>query len=245
MRAASPRNPPDIGEAVISAILGGNISPGAHLGEQALADIFGVSRTRVREALMRLEARGVVQVSARKGWFVVTPSAEEARDAFQARRVIEGGLIHSAGAQCPACLRALRGHVDAERAAIQAGDVGGRTCLLGDFHVHLAAALSNRVVVEILRDLTARTTLISMLYQSSHKATESQAEHVGIVAALEAGDFPGAARLMDQHLHNVEAGLDLSARPDPLAALRESVSRGLTNLSPRPGFPRQTRNQLK
>ncbi|MFT0861145.1 GntR family transcriptional regulator [Ancylobacter sp. G4_0304] len=214
----------NIEEAILSAILAGRINPGTRLGEQKLADLFSVSRTRVREAMMRLETRGVVQVSARRGWYVVEPSADEAREAFQTRRVIETGLLHTLRAVPPAVVKSLKEHVAIEREAIAAGDVHSRACLLGDFHIHLADALGNRLLTEIIRDLTARTTLISMLYQPTEKAAESSHDHEDIVAALEAGDIPLAARLMDEHIQKVEAGLDLTAKPDPLAGLRELLS---------------------
>jgi DNA-binding GntR family transcriptional regulator len=214
----------NIEEAILSAILAGRINPGTRLGEQKLADLFGVSRTRVREAMMRLETRGVVQVSARRGWFVVEPSAEEAREAFQTRRVIESGLLQTLKEVPPRVLDSLKQHVAMERQVIESGDVGSRACLLGDFHIHLADALGNRLLTEIIRDLTARTTLISMLYQPAEKAEESSHDHEDIVAAMEAGDLALAARLMDEHIGKVEAGLDLTARPDPLAALRELLS---------------------
>lgn len=214
----------NIEEAILSAILAGRIDPGTRLGEQKLADLFGVSRTRVREAMMRLETRGVVQVSARRGWYVVEPSAEEAREAFQTRRVIETGLLQTVREVPPQVLASLKEHVAIEREAIQTGDVSSRACLLGDFHIHLADALGNRLLTEIIRDLTARTTLISMLYQPTEKAEESSHDHEGIVAAMEAGDLAEAARLMDEHIGKVEAGLDLTARPDPLAGLRELLS---------------------
>ncbi|MEZ0212180.1 MAG: GntR family transcriptional regulator [Xanthobacteraceae bacterium] len=214
----------NIEEAILSAILAGRIPPGTRLGEQKLADLFGVSRTRVREAMMRLETRGIVQVSARRGWFVVEPSAEEAREAFQTRRVIETGLLHTVRTVPPNVLASLKEHVAIERQAIAGGDVSSRACLLGDFHIHLADALGNRLLTEIVRDLTARTTLISMLYQPTEKAEESSHDHEDIVAAMEAGDLGRAARLMDEHIGKVEAGLDLNAKPDPLASLRELLT---------------------
>ncbi len=61
-----------------------------------LSMLFDCSRTQVREALMRLAAKGIVTVSSRRGWYVVQPSHEEAREAFEARRVIEMGLIRQA-----------------------------------------------------------------------------------------------------------------------------------------------------
>lgn len=214
----------NIEEAILSAILAGRIAPGTRLGEQKLADLFSVSRTRVREAMMRLETRGVVQVSARRGWYVVEPSAEEAREAFQTRRVIEVGLLQTLETVPPAVLESLKAHLAIEREAVASGDVHARTCLLGDFHIHLADALGNRLLTEIIRDLTARTTLISMLYQPSEKAEESSHDHEDIVAAMEAGDLARAARLMGEHIAKVEAGLDLTTKPDPLAGLRELLS---------------------
>ncbi|GJE58062.1 GntR family transcriptional regulator [Methylobacterium trifolii] len=214
-----------IEETILAAILAGKINPGTRLGEAALAKLFSVSRTRVREAMMRLETRGVVQVSPRRGWFVVEPSAEEAREAYQARRVIEAGLLHTLTGMAPEQIGRLKAHLARERAALAAGDVGESTALLGDFHTLLAGLLGNRLLTDVLRDLTARTTLISMLYQSRAKAGASSCEHHEIVAALEAGDFPGAARLMDEHIRAVEDGLDLHARPDPLSGLHAFLPR--------------------
>ena len=211
-----------IDEAILEAILAGRLEPGTRLGEVRLGEIFGVSRTRVREALMKLETRGIVRVNSRRGWFVVEPSAEEARAAFQARRVVETGLILSMRGLDPAHAAHLRAHLVEEEQAIAGGDVGSRTCSLGDFHIHLAEAAGNPLLVDILRDLTARTTLVSMLYQSTEEAAASHADHTAIFAALEAGDFPEAARLMVGHIDDVEDGLDLSVRrirPDDLRAL--------------------------
>ncbi|WP_020185045.1 GntR family transcriptional regulator [Methylopila sp. 73B] len=214
----------DIEASVIDAILAGRIRPGTRLGETKLAALYGVSRTLVREAMMRLETRGVVEVSARRGWFVVEPSAAEAAHAFHARRVVEAGMLHTAGQLGPEALASLRRHVEAERAAIGQGDVHARTCLLGDFHIHLAEAIGNPVLVAILRDLTARTILISMMYQSTDRAVESSREHDGILEALEAGDNARAVALMVAHIDHVQSGLDLSTPQDPLAGLREILS---------------------
>lgn len=218
--------PPDIAEAVLSAILAGRIAPGTRLGEAELATMFAVSRTKVREALMRLDARGIVKVSARKGWFVLEPSAREAHEAYQARRVIETGLIHTLAALPPGAAEGLRRHIALEQEAIAARNVGESVGLLGDFHVILAEYLGNPLLVEILRDLTARTMLVSMLYQSADKAHASSHDHEAIVAALEAGEMAEAARLMAAHIDDVEAGLDLQARPDPFNALKDALSPG-------------------
>jgi len=90
-------SPTNIAERVVEAILAQKLAPGERLGEQALAENFGVSRTMVREALMQLQARGFVEVQSRRGWYVVEPSAEEARDAFAARRIVESGIRRDQG----------------------------------------------------------------------------------------------------------------------------------------------------
>ena len=213
-----------IAQRIVEAILAQRLAPGARLGEQNLSILFDCSRTLVREALMRLAARGIVTVSSRRGWYVVQPSHDEAREAFEARRVIEMGLIRQAGPMDKAALQRLRQHLKQEKAALKGSDVGQRSYLLGDFHVCLAECLGNQLLADTLRDFTARTTLIAMLYQSTHDAVQSCQDHVDIVEALERGDTEHAERLMQAHIGQVQAALRLNAPNDPLANLREALA---------------------
>ena len=218
--------PGAIADRIVDAILAGRLAPGQRLGEQALADLFGCSRTLVREAMARLSARGMVEVNARRGWFVVQPSLDEAREAFGARLALETGLLHGLDGPLPkAAIRQLKDHVAREQAAIRAADAGERSWLLGDFHVCLAECAGNGLLADILKDLTARTTLIATLYQSTHAASESCAEHAQIVAALEAGDQPRAIALLRAHIGSVAQHLGQDATADdPLAPLRAALS---------------------
>jgi DNA-binding GntR family transcriptional regulator len=179
-----------------------------------------------------------VTVSARRGWYVVEPSHEEAREAFEARRVIEMGLIRCAHNVSVAAIQQLKAHLDSEKAALKGSDVGLRSFLLGDFHVCLAECLGNSLLADTLRDLTARTTLIAMLYQSSHHAAESCEDHVRIVEALESRDLARAEQLMQSHIGKVQAALSWqAANDDPLEQLRHA----LTPLAqPSPGQPALT-----
>lgn len=207
----------EIAQRVVEAILAQKLVPGERLGEQELADLFGVSRTLVREALMQLQARGFVDVRTRKGWYVVEPSFDEARDAFAARRIIESGMLREAatvregGRPLQTVVRRLRQHIEQERAAIAGGDTAARTFLLADFHVCLAECLGHRLLADVMRDLTARTTLMASLYQSNHDASQSCDEHEAIVAALAAGQSAEAEALMRAHIGSVQDALDESA----------------------------------
>ena len=212
-----------IDRVIVDAILAGRIRAGTRLGEQALATLFDVSRTSVREALIQLEARGIVQVIPRRGWFVVEPSLEEAQEVFQARSAIEMGILRTLTRIEPTAIAALREHIRAERAAIASDDVGLRSYLLGDFHICMVEAVGNRVLADILRDLTARTVLIAALYQSTHDATDSCDEHEEITDLLARGRLGDAADLMARHIGNVEAGLTKRIERDPLLDLRRAL----------------------
>ncbi len=214
----------EISERIIEAVMAQKLAPGARLGEQPLALLFDCSRTVVREALTRLAARGIVTVSARRGWYVIEPSQEEAREAFEARRVIETGLIRTLPTVGKPAIKRLKQHLSREKAALASDDVGARSYLLGDFHVCLAECLGNSLLADTLRDFTARTTLIAMLYQSSHNAAQSCEEHVQIVAALERGDMALAEQLMRDHIGTVQDALRLAPSTDPLAELRHALA---------------------
>ena len=214
----NPVSPLHIAERVVESILAQKLAPGERLGEQELADNFAVSRTMVREALMQLQARGFVQVQPRRGWYVVQPTVEEAQDAFAARRIIETGILSEAGRPMQSVIGQLRRHIAQEQQVIEGADAATRAFLLADFHVCLAEQMGHRLLALTLRDLTARTTLAATLYQSTHSANQSCAEHERIVAALERGDTEAAKTLMLEHIGMVERSLDIRPPEPPPAA---------------------------
>jgi len=216
-----------IDRSIVDAILGGRLRPGARLGEQALGSVFGVSRTVVREALIRLEMRGLVHVSPRRGWFVVEPSLADVTASFHARRAIETGIILTAGPFSVSAISALRQHIADERASIATDDVADRSFLLADFHVCMVESLGNPILADILRDLTARTVLIASLYQSVQDATLATDEHEQITNLLAEGQFESAAREMISHIDYVEASLTKQIDKDPLVDLRLALQQPL------------------
>ena len=214
-------------ESITTAIVERRLAPGTKLAEQKLADIFGVSRTLVRQALNQLSRDRLVTLAPARGAFVATPSVEEARQVFEVRSMIESELARQLAARITdAQLRELRQHLAEERAAVARTDVPGRTRLLADFHVVLARMLGNQVLAELLEDLLSRSSLISLMYQSSHSAEASFQEHEAVVEALARRDGRAAARLMQAHLHSVERNLQLDpAVPDLASILQPEVTR--------------------
>jgi DNA-binding GntR family transcriptional regulator len=221
-RAGGESTTSRIVESITTAIVERRLMPGTKLAEQPIAELFGVSRTVVRQALNQLSRDHLVTLEPARGAFVAQPSVDEARQVFEVRAMLEASLVRRlCETVTDAQIAELRAHLRAERDAIARTDVPGRTRLLADFHVVLARMLGNDVLAELLADLLGRSSLISLMYQSSHSAEHSQAEHVQIVDALERRDAKAAVRLMDHHLGSVERNLRLDPRvPDLAAALR-------------------------
>ena len=228
--AGSPRAAPvsatgRIVDSITSAIVERRLMPGTKLSEQKIADIFEVSRTLVRQALNQLSRDRLVTLEPARGAFVAMPSVDEARQVFEVRSMIESTLVRQLAASITdRQVAELRAHLRDEAAAVARTDVPGRTRLLADFHVVLARLLGNEVLAQLLSDLLSRSSLISLMYQSSHSAAHSQEEHVQIVDALEKRDARAAAKLMEHHIAAVEQNLrldphtsDLSAALRPLA----------------------------
>ena len=78
---------------MLNAILEHRLRPGTQLVEERLAAVFGVSRTKIRQAIARLAHDGIVTVFPNRGAFVTSPGRDEAREVFEARRLIEPGLV--------------------------------------------------------------------------------------------------------------------------------------------------------
>jgi DNA-binding GntR family transcriptional regulator len=207
-------------DAVTAAVIERRLMPGTRLAEQSMAKIFGVSRTIVRQALNQLSRDRLVTLEPARGASVATPSAEEARQVFETRAMLESELARRLSQTItPSQIAQLRQHLEEERVAIARTDVPVRTRLLADFHVVLARLLGNEVLAELLGDLLSRSSLISLMYQSSMSAEQSQAEHVAIVDALEQRDAEAASRLMGQHIASVERNLQPLSAPVDLAAV--------------------------
>jgi DNA-binding GntR family transcriptional regulator len=223
--AAKVSTTDQIVDSVVTAIVERRLVPGTKLVEQQIADVFSVSRTVVRQALNRLSRDGLVTLEPARGAFVAMPSIEEARQVFQVRRLIEGGLARQLALSITDTQVAqLRAHLRDERHAVTKSDVSGRTRLLADFHVVLARLLGNEVLARLIADLLSRSQLISLMYQSSHSAEHSQSEHVEIVEALQRRDGRAAARLMEQHITSVERNLRLDPHVPDLASVLRPVN---------------------
>lgn len=217
-----------IADSITTAIVERRLMPGTKLAEQKIADVFKVSRTLVRQALMRLSRDHLITLEPARGARVAEPSVEEARQVFEARNMLEAAVVRLACVTFgDAQIAALRAHLRAEAEASKRSsnhtsgrtskrtEGPGRTRLLADFHVVMAQMLGNAVMTRMLGDLVSRCSLIALMYPSAysaeHSAEHSAGEHVAIVDALARKDARAAVRLVGTHLHRVGRTL----QPDP------------------------------
>ncbi|RJF95318.1 GntR family transcriptional regulator [Noviherbaspirillum saxi] len=205
---AAAKSANEIAEDIAAAIAARQLPPGTKLREEALSRLYSVSRTKIRAALLTLSKDKLIDIIPDRGAFVSQPTETEAREIFATRRILEAALAREFVAKArPADYKMLDKHLKAERAAISGQDSKVRSQLLGDFHVLMAQIVGNQVLVEILQELVARSSLITMLYQSDMDAVCSSDEHREFLEAAKAGKTERAVKLILDHLDHVESAL--------------------------------------
>lgn len=212
---ASAQSAAEIAERLYRAILEHRIPPGTKLAEVRLAAIFSTTRARIRDALSQLAHERVVEIVLHHGASVAKPSVQEARDLFEARRLIEpfviGKLITTLSDDK---ISALRRHLEAEEAARQHADRPRMIRLSNEFHVLLAALAGNTALTHAMRALSSQTCLTIGLYSSSTEQSCRADEHSAIVQAIVQGDAQRANALVLEHFDHIEATLNLQDLDD-------------------------------
>jgi DNA-binding GntR family transcriptional regulator len=147
-------------------IIIGTLAPGEQLDENALARRYGGGLAGIREALARLALEGLVVRRARVGTSVAPLDLVGAREAFEARRLIE---VHCAGLAAQhatdAEIAAIRATLDDGEAAVSDNDSAALASMDEAFHVAVAAASGNRTLAKMVVTLhhqTARYWLYAM-----------------------------------------------------------------------------------
>jgi DNA-binding GntR family transcriptional regulator len=195
-------------ERIWTAIIDHSLPPETRLVEERLCEIFGLGRTRLRQVLQRLAHERVVTLMPNRGAAVAKPSVREAHEVFAARKVLEAGTVAGfiASANRADCKR-LHQHVTREQVAWRQGD---RAALKysGEFHLIIAEVGGNRILMDMLRDLVSRSSLIIAVYQVPGAHCCPPDEHRELAHALERRQWQ-AAGLMMRHLERLHADLRL------------------------------------
>ncbi len=209
------------------AIAERRLEPGVKLAEEALADVFGVSRARIRRVLLLLAKENVVKLEPNRGAFVRRPTVEEAKNVLAARRVIELYLVREAATRATKSdIAELRKIVDAEVMALKNENHDQTMRLSGEFHMAVADAAGNPIMAEFLGSLISRCYLILATYQRRDSQSCPQSDHGGIVDLIEKGDPDAASAAQEKHFEHILEELDLRNTPTQKTDLRNVFGRG-------------------
>lgn len=196
-----------VADALRTRIIEGDLRPGTRLSEERIGQALGVSRNTLREAFQLLGHEGLVVREFNRGVFVTSLDADDVRDLYGFRRILEVAAIR-------AC---AKGDVDLTRVRATV-DEGGRAAAAEDwralgsanmhFHRELTALAGSRRVDESMRQVLAEVRLVFATMADPRTFHEPYLEgNAAIVALLEAGQHEAAERSLLDYLDAAEAQL--------------------------------------
>lgn len=205
----------EIVERIFEAIIDQRLAPGTKLSEAALCEAFGVGRMRIRQSLLLLSSREVVDLLPNRGAFVASPSAEQAREVFETRLMIEPNVSRLAVQRATEADLAMLGqHLQLEHAAHHGNKRRDAIRLSGQFHVLLAEVAGNSVALRMVKELVTRTSLIIGIFGSPGVSNCRDEDHDDLFSAFKTRDSDLAARLMEDHLRHIQEHLELGSRTE-------------------------------
>jgi DNA-binding GntR family transcriptional regulator len=188
--------------ALKQKIISFELYPGTRVTEQELAEIFGVSRTPIRQALQRLEIEGFLIIRPKQGCFIRELDVNELMEYYEARIAIEQLIVESAinnmnDKQIEQMMVAWQESVhDSE---LGAGiDLGEKD---EAFHVGLAIASDKPVLASILSNINQRIRVIRRLdLNSDNRSQRTYKEHYEILQYIKERDMTKAKNAMKRHI---------------------------------------------
>jgi DNA-binding GntR family transcriptional regulator len=193
-------------ERLRDEIIGGALGSGEQLVEARIAEEFGVSKTPVREALIRLERDGLVEIEPYRGARVLEPSETHIHEILELRRLIEMRIARDlATRRPPEVIKRLERSIEASRAALSTGNAAGLLVSLTDFSDVIADACDNSRMAKILYDLRSVLELIgNTSLRAPGREERSIEQHEAILAAIRTGDAEAASAATEQHIRSIE-----------------------------------------
>ncbi|XEN33849.1 DNA-binding GntR family transcriptional regulator (plasmid) [Ensifer sp. WSM1721] len=189
-------------DEIENAILSNEYSPGERLDEMVLANRFGVSRTPVREALMQLNAIGLIEIRPRRGAVVIDPGPHRVYEMFEVMAELEGlaGSLAARRLNDEAREAITAAHKRCELSA-KAGDSDDYYYANEEFHKAIYAASRSAFLQEQCTQLHRRLRPYRRLQlRVRNRLSTSFSEHCAIVDAIFAGDGEEARRLLRAHV---------------------------------------------
>ncbi|MEU3445911.1 GntR family transcriptional regulator [Streptomyces thermolilacinus] len=208
--APSPNPSPPAAERVYAhvkeAVLDRRIEGGTLLTEGELAQAVGVSRTPVREALLKLEMEGLLKLYPKKGALVLAVSAQEIADVVETRLLVEEFAVRKAVPLPGPLLARLEELLTEQRQHAREGDLRAVAVTDRCFHAEIVRHAGNQILSKLYDQLRDRQLRMGVAVMEAHpdRVAKNIAEHAEILDALRAGDAEGAARCVRAHVSRVK-----------------------------------------
>lgn len=182
-------------------IVDGTLKPGEHLREQELAEVLGVSRTPIREALLLLEESGLVETQPNRGTHVTQLDINDVKHIYPILELLEPMAVRLLeGRIGEAEFQALeRANADIEK-AVEGRIAGGAAWADEQFHRLIGGRCGNPELERIIADLRVKLRRMANAYFYGRVIAErSVIEHAAVIEAMRAGDFERAAQASAAH----------------------------------------------
>jgi DNA-binding GntR family transcriptional regulator len=190
---------------IVDQVLALPTTTGSFLNEQELAAQIGVSRTPVREALLLLQAEGLVEMVPKRGARVPALSGRQIAELMDLRGVLERHAAERVLTAGNAPVTAMRTILAEQEALVDSADeTAAKTfiALDGRFHQTLIDSANSELLATTYRGLRSRLSRIGLaaVFASPNRQRPVCAEHQAIVDALDSGDLAMAEAKIDEHL---------------------------------------------
>lgn len=181
--------------------------PGTQLAEQQLAADLGISRNTLREAFMLLFGEALLTRIPHRGVFVRSPTAEDIREIYHTRRLIEPAAVLW-GELTPELAQRLRAAAEATRQAGEAQDGRGISDAGQEVHRCIASMSGSVMLEELMERTLARTRLVILAVTSTPDLRPHFVDHnTDVVDRLLSGDREGAVAILLEYLDVAEVAL--------------------------------------
>lgn len=203
--------PVSISEALKKQIICGKITGGTQLKQEEIANKFNVSLIPVREAIIQLEAQGLVKCVRNKGAIVTNLSLEDMNDSFKLRIILETGAIKQAIPNMEKSdltkLEMLCKKMENEDDPVKWSRLNWL------FHESLYMPTENKRLMHVLEKLFVTIQRYTMLQLTlTHKTKEANCDHRSLMEACKVKNITKAMRLVEKHIESERKELDLSMR---------------------------------
>lgn len=204
-------------DAIVEAICAGTLPPGEPLRQERLADLLGVSRQPIHEALALLARQGLVANHGRRGVRVAPLDADFVRQLYDVRGALDGLAAREAALRAtPVLRRAGRALIERGRRAVAAGERAALIQADIAFHAFIYEHSGNGMIARTLdmHWIHIRRVMAEVLRAPDARPTSSLeriwAEHAAILDAIASGDAAQAER--GARAHGERAATELIAR---------------------------------